>query len=101
MTDFVFDSYYDSQLSYPGFQTNFFSRSERTVSDSKSTVEDGKKCLWSHEHRTSFPCETKLRLLPTGRNEAHHLQTFLKIAITVIAIHFNSFNNFGAISTTL
>ena len=37
----------------------------------------------------------KLRLLPTGRNEAHHLQTFLKIAITVMTIHFNSFNNFG------
>ena len=28
----------------------------------------------------------KLRLLPTGRNEAHYLQTILKVAIKVMAI---------------
>ena len=33
-----------------------FSRSERTLSDSKSTVEDKKKILWAHDQRTSFPC---------------------------------------------
>ena len=35
----------------------------------------------------------KLRLLTTGRNEAHHLQTFLKIAIRVTAIHFGVTEN--------
>ena len=34
-------------------------------------------------------------------NEAYHLQTFLKITITVMAIHFNSCNNFRAILTML
>ena len=53
------------------------------------------------QHKPSIFDPAKLRLLPTGLNEARHLQTSLKIAITVMAIQFNSFNNFGAILTML
>ena len=72
----------------------FFSRSERTLSDSKSTVKDEKKNASGrttpepHFHakrQISFYVKpvlvAKLRLLPTGRNEAHHLQTFLNLRL--------------------
>ena len=51
-----------SSSSYPGCQRNFFSRSERTLSDSKSTVEDEKKFLWSHDPRASFPREETVQI---------------------------------------
>ena len=34
----------------------FFSKSERTLRDSKSTVKDETKTLWSYNPKTSFPC---------------------------------------------
>ena len=97
-------------LVHPGI---VFSMSERTLSDSKSTVEDEKKKPLVARPKTLVSMRRDSSDFSSNQfwppsldcfkwdNEAHHLQTFLKITITVMAIRFNSCNNFRAILTML